>query len=359
MNNLFEKILFYLPAALAVGIFVGIIVLLVYYQKINQTYTKRVLMALIIGIIFGAVLKLVTNNSILGIDEAYMGNNILPWINLVASGFVNLLRVIVIPLIFIMILATFVNLDNSKKMAKWVSKTITILIITTVIAAIVGILISVVFDLNASSIIPDDKTIARGEKLETIAEGLQEQTFADMLLDFIPKNIFTDLSQSRSTSTIAVVIFAAILGYGVLVFCKKNPDKEQNVKNVINSIRSIIIEMVQFVISLTPYGVVALLTKMMINTDFEAVKQLAIFFVASYVAMAILYVIHMLIISMFGMSPLKYTKKVWETLMFAFVSRSSAATMPKTQNVQEQSFGVEPGLASLTTSLGASMGQNA
>ena len=84
---------------------------------------------------------------------------------------------------------------------------------------------------------------------------------------------------------------------------------------------------VRIVIRLTPYGVLALMTRVMATSDYGAIWQLGKFVIASYVALLVTFGVHLLLQAMVGLNPAAYVRKVLPVLSFAFVSRSSAATL--------------------------------
>src|SRR5690625_7646145 len=85
---------------------------------------------------------------------------------------------------------------------------------------------------------------------------------------------------------------------------------------------------VTLVLRLTPFGILALITTTVAHTDFAGIMQLGKFVIASYVAIAVMFIIHFILIGIFGLNPFTYIKKVLPVLGFAFTSRSSAGTIP-------------------------------
>jgi L-cystine uptake protein TcyP (sodium:dicarboxylate symporter family) len=110
--------------------------------------------------------------------------------------------------------------------------------------------------------------------------------------------------------------------------------------------------------NLTPYGVLALMTRVMSTSDIDAILTLVNFVVASYIAIAIMFVIHTLMIAWLGANVRSYFKKVWPVLTFAFVTRSSAATIPLTIKAQIDELKIPAPIANIAASFGATIGQN-
>ena len=117
-------------------------------------------------------------------------------------------------------------------------------------------------------------------------------------------------------------------------------------------------KLVRLVMQLTPYGVLALMTKVVAGSNLQDIIKLGGFVVASYIALGIMFVVHGLLLAINGVSPLKYFRKVWPVITFAFTSRSSAASIPLNVEAQTRRLGVPESIASFSASFGATIGQN-
>ena len=166
------------------------------------------------------------------------------------------------------------------------------------------------------------------------------------------------MTGERPTSVIAVVIFSIIIGIAVLGLRRKNPEQAEMFTKIINSIYAVVMRVVTLVLRLTPFGILALMANTVANTDVAGVLQLGKFVLASYVALAVMFIIHLVLVAIFGLNPLIYLKKVIPVLGFAFTSRSSAGTIPLNIQAQRKSLGVDEGIANMSASFGATMGQN-
>ncbi|MBP6563382.1 MAG: cation:dicarboxylase symporter family transporter, partial [Neisseriaceae bacterium] len=105
-------------------------------------------------------------------------------------------------------------------------------------------------------------------------------------------------------------------------------------------------------------GVMALMTKVVADSNLQDILQLGGFVLASYVGLAIMFGVHGLLLSFTGINPLSFFKKAWPVLTFAFTSRSSAASIPLSIEAQTQRIGVPESIASFAASFGATIGQN-
>lgn len=155
-----------------------------------------------------------------------------------------------------------------------------------------------------------------------------------------------------------MVIFAAILGTAALQLLKDDEVKGKRVLTAIDTLQSLVMKLVRQIMKLTPYGVLALMTKVVAGSNMHDIIKLGSFVVASYLGLAIMFVVHGLLLSFTGINPLKFFRKVWPVLTFAFTSRSSAASIPLNVEAQTLRIGVPESIASFSASFGATIGQN-
>ncbi|HAZ5734424.1 TPA: L-cystine transporter [Staphylococcus aureus] len=337
---------------------INIIVLVIFIVILHMmarkhiSFAKRVFTALGIGIIFGVLLHLIygTHSNIITSTS--------DWFNIVGQGYVALLQMIVMPLIFISIVAAFTKIQIGEKFAKIGSLIFVFLIGTVTIAAIVGVVYALVFGLDASTINLGNAEQARGSEIAKQAKDLTAHTLPQQILELLPKNPFLDFTGQRATSTIAVVIFASFIGFAYLRVARKQPDHGELLKRAIDAIYSLVMAIVTFVLRLTPYGVLAIMANTLSTSDFGAIWTLGKFLIASYAALITMYIIHLIILSLLGISPIRYVKKTLEVLIFAFTSRSSAGALPLNVQTQTRRLGVPEGIANFAVTFGLSIGQN-
>ncbi|HDA4513649.1 TPA: L-cystine transporter [Staphylococcus aureus] len=337
---------------------INIIVLVIFIVILHMmarkhiSFAKRVFTALGIGIVFGVLLHLVygTHSNVITSTS--------DWFNIVGQGYVALLQMIVMPLIFISIVAAFTKIQIGEKFAKIGSLIFIFLIGTVTIAAIVGVVYALMFGLDASTINLGNAEQARGSEIAKQAKDLTAHTLPQQILELLPKNPFLDFTGQRATSTIAVVIFASFIGFAYLRVARKQPDHGELLKRAIDAIYSLVMAIVTFILRLTPYGVLAIMANTLSTSDFGAIWTLGKFLIASYAALITMYIIHLIILSLLGISPIRYIKKTLEVLIFAFTSRSSAGTLPLNVQTQTRRLGVPEGIANFAATFGLSIGQN-
>lgn len=326
------------------------ILFLAFLKKKKMKFSNRVFIGLALGIILGVGLQFAYG---VGSDEIA---NTTPWYSIVGSGYVKLLQMIAMPLVFISILAAFTKVTFGKNLGKVAAIILAVLIGTTAVAGGIGIISTVVFDLDATQIVQGEAEIARGESIVERSEQVTD--LPGQILSMFPANPFADLTGSRATSTIGVVIFAAFLGFSYLGLRRKNEEVAENVRKGIEAIYELIMGVVRIVLKLTPYGVLAIMANTVATSDANAILDLGKFVLASYVALIAMFILHLLIVALTGLNPWTYVKKSAEVLLFAFTSRSSAGALPLNIQTQTKRLGVPDGTANFAGSFGLSIGQN-
>ncbi|KEZ48375.1 MULTISPECIES: L-cystine transporter [Metabacillus] len=335
-----------------IAVLLGLIFLLFYMQKKHVSFSKRVFAALGLGIVLGFALQF-----IYGPENEVLLESI-GWYSIVGSGYVKLLQMIVMPLVFISILSAFTKLKLSGNIGKISILILGILVGTTAISAAIGIGTSLGFNLEAVQIEQGEAETARGEALDATYTEIQDQTFPQKVLELLPGNPFLDFTGARPTSTIAVVIFAAILGLAFLGVKRKEPQHAELFAKIVDAFYAVIMRVVTLILRLTPYGVLAIMTKTVASSDLDSILKLGKFVIASYVALLVMFIIHLLLLTLAGLNPVTYVRKVFPVLTFAFTSRTSAGTLPLNISTQTKKLGVPEGIANFAGSFGLTIGQN-
>jgi L-cystine uptake protein TcyP (sodium:dicarboxylate symporter family) len=215
------------------------------------------------------------------------------------------------------------------------------------------------FGLRADGLVQGARELERGTYMAGRVAEAQALNVPTLLQNFVPTNIFADLAGTRSTSVIGVVVFAVLLGLAALALRKDNPEVGERIMKGIESLQLLVLRLVRMVIRLTPYGVLALMTRVVATSNVNDVISLGTFVVASYTGMAIILLMHAGILAATGLSPVRFYQKIWPLLTFAFTSRSSGAAIPLSIDTQVTRLGVAPAIANFSASFGATIGQNA
>lgn len=332
--------------------FIGVIMFLARFRRPKYSLSRQVLLGLIAGIAFGFAMQFIYS----GNPDVMSGT--LEWTNVVGTTYINLLKMIVMPLVLVMMIAAVVRMREVAALGKIGGMVVAILIGTTMIAALVGILMANLFGLTAEGLTEGARELARADVLYSRQEAMADQGLADMLIRFIPSNIFLDLTGARPTSVIAVVIFGILFGIAALMVSREDPEKAESIYSFVDTVQAIIMKLVHIVMALTPFGILALMTKVVAGSNAQDIMNLISFVIASYIAIAIMFVVHGLLLRFNGVDVLSYYKTVWPVLTFAFGSRSSAATIPLNVETQVEELGVPQPIANLSATFGATIGQN-
>lgn len=331
-------------------LFTALMSFLFQLTKMEMSLSRRVLAGLVAGSLFGFYLQLVFGYS------SDVATETLVWTNVVANSYVNLLRMIITPLVLITMIAAVLKVEEINSLGKIGGTVVGMLILTTMIAALIGIALASGFGLNAGELAAGARELARAEVLES--RIATDRSVSQLLVDAVPRNIFRDLAESNPTSIIAVALFGSILGIAALLVSQENETHAERIKGFVDTTQAVVMRLVKLVINLTPYGVLALMTRVIANSDGGAIATLISFVIASYIAIGLMFIVHGIFIAAIGANVKTYFQKVWPVLTFAFVTRSSAATIPLTIKAQIEDLKVPAPIANISASFGATIGQN-
>lgn len=340
-----------LQVILNVIIMAALVFGLIWMNKKHFSFTIRVLLALVVGIVFGAILQLIYTATSPVIKET------MTWYGIISNGYIGLLKMVTIPLIFVAISCAITN-QSTKNLGKTAIIILAVLVITAGIAAAIGAGTAGAFGLDAQGLQKGTAESQQGQKLETSLKDFQAKSFQDQLIGIIPTNPFYAMTGQGSNAALSVVFFAAFIGIATVGIRKKKPESAEVFTTFLNALHDVVMRMVTVILRLTPYGVLTMMTKIVATSNFNEILRLLQFLFASYIAIIIMFVIHAIILISFGLNPFTYFRKTAHVLTFAFTSRSSMGTLPITVEAMTNKLGVSEGVANLSASLGTSIGQN-
>ena len=357
-----------LPVLAVLAVFAVLLGALWLMKRRGIGFTPRVFTALGLGILLGAGIQLALGR---GSDAASMA---LDWMAVVGQGYIALLKMLVMPLVFVAIVGAFTRTKVTENLGRISAVVVTVLLGTVAVAALTGWAAVVLSGLAGASFTDAGagSSAASLEALQADQQQVANLTLPQMILSFIPVNVFADLAGSRATSTIAVVIFAAITGIAYLKLRARGEggvdvppaataaacEQAAFFRQLVDSLYGIVMRIVSMVLALTPYGVLALIAHVMATSDYAAILDLGKFVAVSYGALAFMFLVHCLILLANRVSPLAYMRKAFPVLSFAFVARSSAGAVPLNIETQTRALGVDEATANFAASFGMSIGQN-
>ena len=342
-------VLINLALALALGGF------MVHQQRQGTHFTGRVMTALALGIGFGALLH-----------GAYAGDpaglaviaSTRAYLDIAGNGYIKLLQMVVMPLILVSIVGAILKVKDAAALGRISALTIGTLLATTLVAAAIGILMVGLFGLSAVGLTSSTAEMTRGAYLQGEAASAQAVSLPSLLLSMLPANPFLDLTGARPTSTIAVVVFAALVGLAGLGLALKQPLLFAAFTGFVNTAQALVMRLVALVLRLTPYGVAALMAAVVASSSVADILKLIGFVAASYCALALMFCVHLGLVAAVGLNPLRFAVKVFPVLAFAFSSRSSMGAIPMNVQTQTRRLGTPEGIANFAASFGATIGQN-
>ena len=268
-------------AALAVlAVFTVLLAALWLMKRRGVGFTPRVFTALGLGIALGVGIQLALGR---GSDAA---STALDWMAVVGQGYIALLKMLVMPLVFVAIVGAFTRAEVTEHFGRIAFAVLAVLLGTVTVAAVLGWGATVLTGLAHAGFL--DAATPDAAELSSLASQQSEAaslTLPQEILSFIPTNPFADLAGARSTSTIAVVIFSAILGVAYLRLRDKDVEQADFFKSLIDSLYGIVMRIVAMVLGLTPYGILALIAKVMAASDYRAILGLGKFVLVSYGAL--------------------------------------------------------------------------
>lgn len=342
-----------MPLIINVILFVALLFLLSRTRHTDWSLAKKVLAGLCLGVVFGLLLHVVYGTGSTVLQESVQ------WFNLIGKGYVKLLQMVVMPLVFVSILGAVIKLHDAGSLGKISFISIGTLLVTTAIAAFVGVVVTNAFGLTAAGLVQGAQETERLNAIQTDYVGqVTDLQVPDLFLSFIPTNPFAELTGAHPTSIISVVIFAVFLGMAGLNLIKADAEKGKKLLAAIEIMQAWVMKLVRLIMTLTPYGVFALMTNIVANSKLADILNLGGFLVASYIGLGIMFAVHALILLLTGVNPVQFFKKVWPVLTFAFTSRSSAASIPLNIEAQTRRLGVPESIASFSASFGTTIGQN-
>lgn len=328
---------------LSVGILIGLFFIVKKLTK-KLNFTKLMISSIAMGIGLGLIIQFIAGFPNDPTKVTWL-TEVSKWYGLFGYGFMDLLKMLVVPLVFVSIVRVIMNLKQGENLGKLTGRTIFMLLGTTAIAAAVGIIVGNLFKLGVGQEVAHQAT-----------EQLREVTpVVDTLRGLLPSNPVDAMAQAN---VVAIVIFAGFIGIAIKILSKKHADTIKPFVDLIEAFYKIIISISITVIKLMPYAVVALMASSIIDRGISSIVGVIDFILALYVGVAIMFIVHLIIISINGVNPIKYLKNASKPLILAFTSRSSLGTLPVTIETLNDNLKVDQGISSFVGSLGANMGMN-
>ena len=306
--------------------------------KFNKLMLISIFLGLVLGVIIQAIGKFPKDPS-----KVSWINEVISWYGLFGNGFMDLLKMIVMPLILTSIIRVIINMKEDD-LGKLTFKTMGMFFITTAMASIIAIVVANLFKLGINV-----------ELINSSDEIREIVSLPNTIRDLLPSN---PVEAMVNGNTVAVVIFATFIGLAIRRLSKKYLDIIKPFKDFIEAFYKIIVSISITIIKLMPYAVIPLLSSTIASRGVESLLGVIDFIIALYISTVLMFTVHLLIVWIKGINPITYIKSTSKALILAFTSRSSLGTLPVTVEVLTENLEVESGTASFVTSLGSNMGMN-
>ncbi|MGX7112844.1 cation:dicarboxylate symporter family transporter [Gemella cuniculi] len=313
-----------------------------YLAKKRVSSTKRTLLATVIGLLLGVIIQVYSGFNDTPMNIKYIAE-ITKWYSLFGNGFIDLIKMLIIPLVLVSIINVIVNINYNTDVKKMTRLTLTVTLGMVAISSIIGFFISAIFKLGNNS-------IALGSGDSKIKEVKDVVTILRELIPSNPVKAMTDFN------IIGIVIFAMFIGIAARYVQNKNEQKVKSFVDYIASLHVIVSRITIMVIKLLPYAVIPLLANTIAQRGLKSIKDVLLFIVLLYLAIIIQFIVQAIFLAIHGLSPITYFKKASKPLILAFTSRSSAGTLPLTINTLTKEMGVNQSTANFVASFSSTAG---
>jgi uncharacterized protein len=318
-------------AALAVVFVLFIIIYKLQKKKVN--FTAIILGSLAAGIIIGIIFSGHTS-----------------WVMPIGKIYVSTLTAIVSPLIIISILSSITSLGSTAQLKGIGLRSIVWLLTTTLLAILLSLGLGLTFGIGRNSYLSLEGIDAQNFEGKVVP-------FTQVLIGFFPRNVVSDIAEEN---TIPMILFAVLIAVSYVLVANKNREKVAIFKSFVEAVKEIIFKAVDFIISLTPYAVLALIATATGNGVSRSgiMWSLLVLLIVSFIAFALdTWVINAVLLKAFAkLSPLKFFRKILPAQVVGFSTQSSAGTLPISTGILVKKIGIDPKVANFTAPLGTTIG---
>ena len=299
--------------------------------------STKIFIALILGAIFGIFVNYVLPSGVL--KDTILINGIL---YVIGNGFIRLMQMLVIPLVFCSLICGTMSIGDTKTLGKVGLKTLGFYLVTTAIAVSValsvGLLIKPGVGLDIEQVQTSDVAVS------------QSTSLADTLLNIIPKNVIGSMADGEM---LPIIVFAVFTG----IMLAKLGKKASTVSNFFAEFNDVMMEMTMAVMSAAPIGVFCMIAKTFATIGFEAFVPMLKYMGSVMLALGLqcFVVYQVLLFILTRLNPIKFIKKFFPVMQFAFSTSTSNATIPLSIETLKEKIGVSRKISSFTIPLGATI----
>lgn len=316
-------------------------------KNTNNTSNKRpkkklglttiILLSLVLGAITGILIYYI-------IPEGYIRDTIIVngVLNIVGNGFIRLMQMLVVPLVFCSLICGSMSIGDTKTMGKIGLKTVGFYLLTTILAVTLALVVAFIIDPG------------KGMNLEAATkapvENIESFSIADTLLNIIPQNIFHSLA---SGDMLPIILFAILVGIILAIM----GEKASTASNFFSQFNDLMMKMTMIIMNLAPIGVFCLIAKTFAGQGTGAILPMAKYIIAVIIGLILqcIIVYQGLFFAFTRLNPLTFFKKFFPVMTFGFSTSSSNATIPLSIDTLEKDLGVSRKISSFTVPLGATI----
>lgn len=297
--------------------------------------TRQIVIAMFAGIVIGVALNLAGAGPWL---QTFVVDGVL---HVVGAVFVSALKMMVVPLVFVSLVAGVTALSDLKTLGRIGAKALGLYLATTAIAVTIALAL-------AGAVGPGGGFDA-GETQAPFS-GKEAPPLTKVLIDLVPTNPVAAMAEGNM---LQVIVFALLFGIAVTM----SGARGKHVLSLFGDLNTVIMHMVEWIMRLAPYGVFALIARTFATQGLDLLLPLAAYFLTLTAALAIqVFVTYPLLLKILaGLNPLTFLKKMRDPAAFAFSTASSGATIPVTLHTVEKKMGVHYSVASFSVPLGATI----
>lgn len=306
-------------------------------KKKGMDLTTKIFVALLVGAVLGVLIHYFVPASY--IRDTVIIEGIL---YVVGQGFIRLMQMLVVPLVFCSLVCGSMAIGDTKTLGKVGVKTIVFYLCTTALAVCIALGTALVINpgigLSMDSIQKGDVTVNEPTSVTTT------------LLNIIPKN---PIGSMANGDMLPIIVFALFVG----IMLAKLGSKASTVSNFFSQFNDVMMEMTMTIMSVAPVGVFCLICRTFANLGFSAFKPMLKYMGNVTLALIIqCFVIYQILLFLFTrLNPLKFIKKFFPVMMFAFSTATSNATIPMSIDTLNKKMGVSKQISSFTIPLGATI----
>lgn len=299
--------------------------------KIN--ITVKILLGLILGVVFGAVLNMFAPQEFVA--------TLVKWVlNPAGQIFMRGIRMLVVPLVLVSLICGAASIGDPKKLGRVGIKTIAFYLVTTALAITLALTLANIISPGMGLNLATDKEFTPAPA----------PFIMDIFVNMVPTNPIDSMAKGEM---LPIIVFAVLFGIGLAHL----GDKAKPLTNVLDIANHVLMKVISIVMLIAPYAVFALISRVVATEGFDMLAKLAKYMITILLALAI----HCMVVyggtlyAFTKLSPIKFFKKFARVMVVAFSTSSSNATLPVTIETAEKDLGVSNKIASFCLPLGATI----